>query len=108
MGDTPPNPVVAGPGVCCTETFLQVGPFETRKEAENCLAYIQTKLFRLLVGMRKMTQHATQSVYAYVPLVDFTEEWNDEKLYAKYGISAEEIEFINSVIEDLGGDSSGN
>lgn len=58
--------------------------------------------------MRKMTQHATQSVYAYVPLVDFTEEWNDEKLYAKYGISAEEIEFINSVIEDLGGDSSGN
>lgn len=104
MGETPPNPVVAGPGVCCTETFLQVGPFDTKNEAENCLTYIQTKLFRLLVGMRKMTQHATQSVYAYVPLLDFSQEWTDKKLYKEFGISPEEIEFIDSVIEDLGGE----
>lgn len=109
MGDTPPNPVVASPGECCTETFLQVGPFNTKKEAENCVTYIQTKLFRLLVGMRKMTQHATQSVYAYVPLVDFTETWTDEELYEKYNLTQEEIDFIESMIKpmDLGGDDNG-
>jgi site-specific DNA-methyltransferase (adenine-specific) len=85
-----------------------VGSFETRKEAENCLAYIQTKLFRLLVGMRKMTQHATQAVYAYVPLLDFNEEWTDEKLYMKYDLTSEEIEFIDSVIEDLGDENGDN
>lgn len=104
IGDTPPDPIVAAPGVCCTETFLQVGPFETRREAENCLTYIHTKLFRLLVGMRKMTQHATQSVYAYVPLVDFGEKWTDEKLYAKFDLTQDEIQFINSMIVDSGGE----
>jgi site-specific DNA-methyltransferase (adenine-specific) len=36
---------------------------------------------------------------------DFTETWSDEKLYSMYGISNEEIAFIESMVlpMDLGG-----
>lgn len=101
MGEYPPTPVVAGPGVCCTETYLQVGPFDSKVEANNCLSYMQTKLFRLLVGMRKMTQHATQSVYSYVPLQDFSKPWSDDELYKKYNLTDEEISFIESMIKPM-------
>lgn len=103
MGDTPPSPVVAPPSVLCTETFLQVGPFSSEIEAKNCVTYIQSKTFRLLVGMRKMTQHATQTVYSYVPIQDFTETWTDEKLYKKYKLTDNEIQFIEETIETIGG-----
>lgn len=101
VGDTPPNPVLAHPGECCTETFLQVGPFETELEARNCISYIQTKLFRILVSMRKKTQHATQSIYSYVPLLDFSKSWTDEELYARYGLTDEEIAFIERTVKPI-------
>lgn len=101
MGDTPPEPVIAGPNVCCTETFLQVGMFDTETEANNCLSYIKTKFFKFLVGIRKMTQHATQTVYAYVPMQDFSKPWTDEELYKKYNLSQEEIDFIESMIKPM-------
>jgi len=46
-----------------------------------------------------------RGVYEYVPMQDFSKPWTDEELYAKYGISDEEIAFIDSMIRpmDLGG-----
>jgi site-specific DNA-methyltransferase (adenine-specific) len=53
----------------------------------------------------KNTQHATQKVYKFVPIQDFSEPWTDERLYAKYGLSPDETAFIESMIRPM--DASG-
>jgi site-specific DNA-methyltransferase (adenine-specific) len=88
----------------CTQTYLFFY-VDTEKQAKNIQTYVQTRFLRFLVSLRKITQHATRSTYTFVPLQDFSEPWTDEKLYAKYGITAEEQAFIESMIRpmDLGG-----
>lgn len=101
VGDIPATPVLATPGELCTETFIQIGPFDTQKEMENCYSYFKTKFFRMLVGICKQDQNASQRVYQFVPLQDFNEEWTDEKLYKKYGLTQEEIDFIEQMIRPM-------
>ena len=43
----------------------------------------------------------TKDRFAFVPIVDFTEPWTDEKLYKKYGLTEEEIAFIESMIRPM-------
>ena len=75
------------------------------------MSYISTRFFRFLILQKKPSQHATSKVYSFVPVQDFTEEWTDEKLYAKYGITEDEIAFIESMIRPMdltSGDENGN
>ena len=95
------NPFVVGSNTCSTETFLTVGPFIETAHAENAISYMQTKFFHFMVSLVKNTQQAMQRVYSYVPIQDFKEPWTDEKLYAKYGITEEEIAFIESMIRSM-------
>ena len=101
IGEGPATPVLATPGELCTETFLEIGNFDTLKEAKNCMSYLKTKFFRCLVGIRKQTQHATKQVYHFVPMQDFSKPWTDEELYKKYGLTKEEIAFIESMIKPM-------
>lgn len=95
------KPILAESDSCCTETYILLGPFETKKEAKNLISYINTKFFHLLLGLRKITQHTTKVIYEFVPMQDFNEEWTDEKLYKKYGLTEEEIEYIESMVRDM-------
>ena len=105
------NPIVAGPGTACTETYLVAGHFNTKSKAENLANYLRTRFARFLVSLRKATQHATRDVYAFVPLQDFTSksdiDWSrpvseiDAQLYAKYGITKSEQKFIESMIKPM-------
>lgn len=111
FGEVPSDPVLAEPKQLCTETFLEVGPFDTKEEAENVIKYIKTKFFRALVGIQKQTQHTTQKVYRFVPIQDFKNNsdisWNlsikdlDRSLYVKYGLSEDEIEFIEKNVQGM-------
>ena len=97
------------PNTCCSETYLLIGPCESLKYAENIISYIKTKFLRFLVLLKKNTQHATNKVYEHVPLQDFTAtsdiDWSqsladiDRQLYAKYGLSEEEVAFIEGMIK---------
>ena len=60
-----------------------------------------TKFFRFLVMLKKISQHASQKVYECVPMQDFNEVWIDEKLYQKYALNEEEINFIESMIKPI-------
>jgi site-specific DNA-methyltransferase (adenine-specific) len=95
------KPFYGEPDTCCTETYLVIGPYVSKEEALNVLSYIKTRFFRFLVLLRKNTQHAAKGVYTFVPMQDFSEPWTDEKLYAKYGITAEEQAFIESMIRPM-------
>lgn len=95
------NPLIVEPNSCCTETYLIVGPFSKKSTAQNVISYTQTKFFHLLVSLIKITQNAMKKVYTFVPMQNFDEPWTDEKLYKKYGLTEEEITFIDSMIRPM-------
>lgn len=114
-GDSIPHQIIGKPiageaGSACTETYIVVGPFNAPFEVNNAISYIQTKFFRFLVMLRKSSQHAASSVYAFVPQQDFSKPWTDTELYKKYGLTDDEIAFIESMIKpmELGSDDNGH
>lgn len=82
-------------------TYLLIGPFLSRDIAENVISYIETRFFRFLVLLIKNTQNGMKKVYSFVPMQDFTERWADEKLYKKYGLTQEEVAFIEKMIRPM-------
>ena len=111
FGEKLSTPLVSKPSFGSTDTFINIGNFETLYEAESCLKYIKTKFTRALLGVKKVTQHNPSKVWKYVPLQDFTEnsdiDWSksipeiDQQLYKKYGLSPEEIEFIEEKVQEM-------
>lgn len=104
------KPFIGEPNSICGMTYLMIGPFETYGISSNVITYIQTKFFRFLVSMMKNTQGAYRQVYSFVPMQDFSKPWTDEELYAKYNLTQEEIDFIESMIKPMdlnGGDENG-
>lgn len=95
------KPIFGDIGTCCTETYVMIGPFESKTETQNVISYIKTKFFRFLVFLHKVSQMASASVYTFVPLQNFSKPWTDEELYTKYGLTDEEIEFIESMIKPM-------
>ena len=95
------KPIYSEPNSCCTETYIVMGPFQSKKEVENAITYIKTKFFHFLLTLKKNTMMASKTVYSFVPLQDFSEPWTDEKLYKKYNLTAEEIAFIESMIRPM-------
>lgn len=97
------------PNEACTETYLILSAFSNRNTAENFLTYVKTKTFRFLLLQALTSIHITKDKFCYVPIIDFSKSWTDEELYAKYGLSEEEIAFIESMIKpmELGGDNNG-
>ena len=92
---------VLPPMTVCTETYLIAGTFEDRKQAENLQTYLSTKFVRFLVAQIAVSQHITRACFAFVPVQDFSKSWTDEELYAKYGLTDEEINFIESMIKPM-------
>lgn len=99
------NPIYAGINSACTETYLVIGPFESEDICNNVISYINTKFLHFMLTLKKNTQHATRGAYQFVPMQDFSHPWTDEQLYAKYGLSKDEINFIESMIRPMDNDS---
>jgi site-specific DNA-methyltransferase (adenine-specific) len=95
------KPIISAPNSCSTETYIVVGPFQNEGKSKNVAKYMLTSFFRFMVLLAKSTQHITKKTYIFAPMQDFQEEWDDEKLYKKYGINEEEINFINSLIRPI-------
>ena len=111
LGEVLSAPMIGEPYTGHTLTFLSIGNFNTREEATAVLKYIQTKFARTLLGTLKVTQDNPKDTWANVPMQDFTPDsdidWSksipeiDAQLYAKYGLSEEEIAFIESMIKPM-------
>ncbi len=85
----------------CTQTFLVGGVFDNETEASNCLHYLRLKFTRFLILQSMTSQDLSPERFQFVPLQDFTRPWTDADLYAKYGLSDEEIQFIESMIKPM-------
>lgn len=104
-------PFVADKEVGATETFLTIGGYEHKSQAENLAKYIRTKFVRVLVSILKATPNNTRETWSKVPLQDFTSQsdidWTqsisdiDRQLYAKYGLEEKEIAFIEEKVKAM-------
>lgn len=104
------TPFIGEPGSVCSETYLCIGPFATKAEAENALSYLTCRLTRLLILLHKPSQDTTRKVYTFVPKQDWSRPWSDADLYTRYGITEDEIDFIEKVVRpmDLSSDLLGD
>ncbi|WP_305084321.1 Eco57I restriction-modification methylase domain-containing protein [uncultured Faecalibaculum sp.] len=111
IGEILSTPVVGQPIVGHTQTFISIGNFNNLSSAKCLLKYIKTKFARVMLGTLKTTQHNSISTWANVPLQDFTSnsdiDWSksipeiDQQLYRKYGLSPEEIDFIETHVKEM-------
>ena len=111
FGEVLSTPVIGEPLTAHTQTFISIGAVRDREEAENILKYIKTKFSRTLLGILKVTQDNPIATWAKVPIQDFTSvsdiDWSqsiadiDQQLYRKYGLTKEEIDFIESKVKEM-------
>lgn len=94
-------PIISEPGSVCTETYLVIKDFDDKEQAVNLVSYIKTKFFRFMMALVKSGQNISKASYSLVPMQDFSEPWTDEKLYKKYGLTDDEIAFIDSMIRPM-------
>lgn len=96
------HPIIAEPGTACTETYLVVGRFKKEAEVKRFAGYLRTQFVRFLVSLRKNTQDLYNERFQFVPDLLMDRDWNDIALYKKYGITKDEIAFIESMIRPMG------
>lgn len=115
MCDTPvrivAEPFVLTPKVGYTQSFIGIGAFDTKKEADSALKYLKTKFVRCLLGILKITQDNPPEKWRFIPLQDFTPssdiDWSlpipeiDRQLYRKYALTDEEITFIETHVKEM-------
>lgn len=111
IGEVLSTPLIGTPLIGYTQTFIGIGSFDTEDEAQNAMKYIKSKFCRAMLGILKITQNGKKEVWKYVPLQNFTNDsdidWStsikniDKQLYKKYGLSQEEIDFIESKVQAM-------
>lgn len=89
------------PNEICTDSYLMIGDFTCETIANNVLTYLKTQFLRFLLLQAISSINLSKEKFMFVPLQDFNEEWTDEKLYKKYGLTQEEIDFIESMIRPM-------
>lgn len=92
---------VLPPNHICSESYLLMGVFVDANQADNFKSYIKTKFFRFLLSTILLTQNIAKDKFMFIPQQDYSENWTDDKLYAKYGLTEEEIAFIESMIRSM-------
>lgn len=113
FGETLTMPLLLNEGEGATDTFISIGIFKTSAEAENMRKYIMTKFARAMLGVKKVTQDNPRHFWQYVPSQDFTNDsdidWTqsvsdiDKQLYSKYGLTVEEIQFLEDNVKSMDG-----
>ena len=113
FGETLSTPIIGEPGIGHNQTFVSIGAFDTKSEAEALLKYIKSKFCRALLGIMKTTQNnQSKNSWSKVPLQNFTKtsndvNWNDdinkidEQLYEKYSLSSDEKLFIENNVKAM-------
>ncbi len=111
IGEVLSTPLIGQPLIGHTQSFISIGTFNNEIEAKACYKYICSKFCRVLLGILKATQHNPPEKWKYVPLQDFTDtsdiDWStsiqdiDRQLYRKYNLSSEEIQFIESHVQEM-------
>jgi site-specific DNA-methyltransferase (adenine-specific) len=94
------KPWLSPPPSAATQTFLAFC-VASEEEARSIESYYRTKFFRHLVSLRKLTQDALRPMYSWVPVQAWDRQWTDKALYKKYGLTKEEVAYVEAVIRPM-------
>jgi site-specific DNA-methyltransferase (adenine-specific) len=92
---------IVEPMAVVTESYIVICVSDNKEIVENCYSYLKTRFFRLLCQITIVSPDVSQRTFTLVPLQDFSKPWTDEELYKKYGLTDEEIQFIESMIRPM-------
>ena len=95
------TPFIGEPASISSETYLCIGPFSKKEEAQSALSYLGCRLTRFLILLHKPSQDTTRRVYTFVPKQSWDREWTDEALYKKYRLNNEEIAFVEKIVRPM-------
>ena len=95
------TPFLGEPGSISSWTYMYIGPFDTKSEAESALSYLSCRLTRLLILLHKPSQDTTRKVYTFVPKQSWTKQWTDQDLYDKYNLTNDEIAFVEKLVRPM-------
>lgn len=106
-----PKPFIMLPNEICTLTYLVIRFFNTKEEAINCKKYLETNFFKTLFKGLKTKLGSTKENFMCIPIQNFTNnsdiDWSqpisniDQQLYKKYGLTQEEIDYIEKTIKPM-------
>ena len=92
---------VLRPKEVVTETYIILGTFPDEKEANNYADYIRTRFARYLVFLTLSSMHIVRDNFRFLPILDFKRGWTESELYDRYGLTTEEITYIESLIRPM-------
>lgn len=95
----PTSMKVIGPEEVCTHSYFLIGNYDNKETAQNLLEYLKTPFVRFLVLMSLSGFGLSKLAFGFVPMQDFSIEWNSNMLYDKYSLTKEEVKFIESMIK---------
>ena len=113
LNDDNLNTIIGQPNSICTEAYIVIGADLELNEnsANNIRKYFKSKFARFMHGIAKASHDASRTTYRFVPVQDFTSNsdinWSksiaeiDKQLYKKYGLSEDEINYIESMIKPM-------
>lgn len=92
---------VLNPKEVCTDSYITAGYFDNLNEARNLESYLKTKFVRFLILQAAASINLSKSTYIFVPLLDFSKEWNDKALYGRYDLSPDEVALIDGMMHPM-------
>jgi hypothetical protein len=93
-----PRTIIAGPGSVATEKYISIGCCDTEQEIASLKSFLETKTVRFLVSALKVTKNLTRNSFMFAPVMDFDRIYTDEYLYHLFGLTADEIAYIEKKI----------
>ena len=101
------TPQILPPGQVDSFSYLNIGFFDTEKEAENLVHYMCCKFTRYLLRTTYSSVHVSKDNFCFVPIMDFSRKWTDTELYSYFSLTENEIDLIEKTMRPMsfdGGD----
>ena len=96
-GDYTSYHILAAPGQVCSKSYICFC-FDTEEEAKNFVSYFETRFFKYLMTLSKITQDIRPSTFTIIPRLDWSQSWDNNKIYKHFGFTPEEIQLIEDVV----------
>ena len=88
---------IARPSEVCSSSFSHFS-FDTELECSSLKSYLSTKFIKFLIKVKKPTQRVKKDVFSLVPIVPFDRIWTDGNVFDYFGISIEDIKYLDKII----------
>lgn len=102
------TPRILYPGEITTFSYLVLGAFDTEKEVINFKKYMLTKFARFMLRVTFSSMHIAKANFILVPKMDFNEEWSDKTLSQFFGLTENEVDYIDRTMRSMENDEEGD